>query len=94
MSLGTSSVNVPNMTVAITEAPITHIPLIAVKIMTKNAVQRLKTESRTMNIMTKERHAPVRKRANIYKEAVWMISTMSVRSEGNSTVEQLVVHHW
>jgi len=71
------------MTVAITEAAITHIPFIAVKIMTRNAAHRLKTESMTTKIMTKERHAPVRKRANMYREAVWMISTMSVRSEGS-----------
>jgi len=57
--------DIPNMTVAMIEAAITQMPLIAVKIMTRKAVQRLNTERRTMKIITNERQAPVRKRANM-----------------------------
>lgn len=75
--------NLLNMTVAMTEAAITQIPLSAVRIMIKKAVQRLKTDRRTTKIMTKDRHAPVRKSANMYRDAVWMMLIMSVSSAGS-----------
>lgn len=75
-----------NMAVATTDAAVTQIALKAVSSMIRNAAQRLKTERKTTNIMTKEKHAPARKSPNIHFDAVSMMWRMSVMSEGSETV--------
>ena len=58
-----------NMTVAMMVAAVVVRAVRKVKMAIGNIVQRVKTESGVRNIETKQVQAPVRKRANIMREA-------------------------
>jgi hypothetical protein len=75
-----------NMTVATIEAAMIQIASNAVRSMTKNAVQRLVTDKKTIKIMTNEKQVADRKSPNIHFEAISRILRISCTSEGSVTV--------
>jgi len=75
-----------NIAVAITLAAHTTIAFSAVRSITRKATQRLDTDSKTTNIMTNDRHVPARKSPNIHCEAICMMLSISLTSDGRVTV--------
>ena len=74
-----------NITVAMTLAPTTRMPLRSVSSMISNVPHRLYTDARTTNPITKEKQVPARNRANIHFEAVSKMFRMSVMLLGSVT---------
>jgi hypothetical protein len=77
-------------TVAITVATVVKSAARKVKIVTSRPTQRVYTVISCIGIMTKERQAPAKKRANIQLETRRIRSRMSVTSAGRATGEILL----
>ena len=75
-----------NITVAMTDATVVKRAAKNVNRPMRRAAQREKTDSGTRSIMTKLRHAPMRKRPNIQCETVSMRPRILVTSAGRATV--------
>jgi len=76
-----------NRTVAMTDATVMHSAAKKVNIEMKKAAQRERTDSGTMNIMMKLKHAPTKKRPNIQCETVSIRPSILVTSAGSETEE-------